>query len=132
MMSTAFPDHQIGEFRESEDPVHLGLCSRSRREAGPKQWPSLKFFVGGAPIEHIQHIAGDMAKFGDYYWSKCWIYSIQLQCAFISGLLRKLSVSVVKINCLSSFPCPLKAVDVMYQATPHKEVTRYKVRQTFQ
>src|SRR6218665_1689202 len=29
------------------------------------------------------------------------------QCAFISGLLRKLSVSIVKINCLSSFLCPL-------------------------
>src|SRR6218665_1947463 len=30
------------------------------------------------------------------------------QCAFISGLLRKLSISIVKINCLSSFLCPLK------------------------
>src|SRR6218665_1572263 len=80
----------------------------------------------------MQHIAGDMAKFGDYYCSKCRIYSIQLQCAFISGLLRKLSVSVVKINCLSFFLCSLKAIYVMCQATPHKEVTRYKVRQTFQ
>src|SRR6218665_3063389 len=54
------------------------------------------------------------------------------QCAFISWLLRKLSVSVVKINCLSSFLCPLKVIDVIYQATLHNEVTRYKVRQTFQ
>jgi len=30
------------------------------------------------------------------------------QCAFISGLLGKLAVSVVKINCLSSFLCPPK------------------------
>src|SRR6218665_79351 len=39
------------------------------------------------------------------------------QCAFSSGLLRKLHVSVVKINCLSPFLCPLKAIDMMYQAT---------------
>src|SRR6218665_882749 len=54
------------------------------------------------------------------------------QCAFISRLLRKLYVSVVKINWLSSFLCPFKVIDVMYQATLHKEVTRYKFRQTFQ
>ena len=57
---------------------------------------------------------------------------ISSQCAFISELLRKLDVSVVKINCLSSFLCPFKIIDVMYQATLHKEVTRYKFRQTFQ
>src|SRR6218665_3351446 len=56
----------------------------------------------------------------------------QVQCAFISGLLRKLSVSMVKLNCLPSFLCPLKVIDMMYQATLPKEVTRYKVRQTFQ
>src|SRR6218665_791247 len=60
------------------------------------------------------------------------IFYTDSQCAFISGLFRKLYVSIVKINCLSSFLCPLKVIDVMYQATLHKEVTRYKVRQTFQ
>jgi len=25
----------------------------------------------GEPTEHMKHIAGDMAKFGDCYWSKC-------------------------------------------------------------
>jgi len=54
------------------------------------------------------------------------------QCVFINGLLRKLYVSVVKINCLSSFLCPFKVIDVVYQATLYKEVTRYKFRQTFQ
>ena len=52
-------------------------------------------------------------------------------CIYFWVTYRKLSVSGVKINCLS-FLCPLKAIDVMYQANPHKEVTRYKVRQTFQ
>jgi len=57
--------------------MHLG--SAADQEDRPKQWwPSLKFFVVGELIEHIQHIAGDMAKFGDCYWSKCWIYSIRL------------------------------------------------------
>src|SRR6218665_1175913 len=56
------------------------------------------------------------------------------QCAFISGLglLRKLSVSLVKFNCLSSFLCPFKVIDVIYQATLHNEVRRYKIRQIFQ
>jgi len=30
----------------------------------------------GAIKQHIQHIAGDMAKFWDCYWSKWWFYSI--------------------------------------------------------
>jgi len=45
------------------------------------------------------------------------------QCAFIPWLLRKLYVSVVKINCLSYFLCLFKVIDVMYKATLHKEVT---------
>jgi len=60
------------------------------------------------------------------------LFYTALQCAFISGLLRKLFVSVVKIDFLSSFLCPFKVIDVMYQATLHKEVTQYKFRQTFQ
>ena len=91
----------------------------------------------------MQHIAGDMAKFGDCYWSIAIAIAIAIaivlklfytasQCAFISGLLGKLSVSVVDINFLSFILCPLKVIDVMYQATLHKEVTRYKVMHTFQ
>ena len=65
-------------------------------------------------------------------WGLLNLFYTASQCAFISGLLRKLYVSVVKTNCLSFFLCPFKIIDVMYQATLHKEVTRYKFRQTFQ
>src|SRR6218665_3458577 len=56
------------------------------------------------------------------------LFQTTSQCTFISGALRKLLVSIVKINCLSSFLSPLKVIDVGLPATLHQEVTRYKVR----
>jgi|SRR6218665_2407043 len=106
--------------------MHHCLRGNGRPWARPKQWPSLKFFIGGEPIEHIQHMAGDV--WGSLLVKMLNLFHTASQCAFISGLLWKLSVSIAKINCLSSFLCPLKVIGVPCNPTPRG----HKIRQTFQ
>ena len=58
-------------------------------------------------------------------------FHIASHCAFVSGLLRKLSVFVVK-NCLSSFLCPLKFIGVPGNPTHDTRLDKHFSRNLFQ
>src|SRR6218665_967387 len=59
-------------------PVALRVVQQITKRGRTKAMTQSEIFVEGEPLEHMQHIAGDMAKFGNCCWSKCSIYSIQL------------------------------------------------------
>ena len=119
-MSTPFPDQQIGEFIERERrPGALRVVQQIKKRSRTKAMTqSDNLCWRGANRAHAS-----------YSWRHDQIWGLLLVKVF--NLLhtasvcihfwdtRKLSVFVVKINCLSSFLCPLKDIDVMYQTTLH-------------
>src|SRR6218665_231167 len=87
-------------------PVALRVVQQIKKRGRTKEMTQSEIFVEGELLEHMQHIHGQI-------WELLLVKVLNLfytasQCAFISGLLGKLAVSVVKINCLSSFLCPPK------------------------